>query len=103
VEWEEGHQASTDLFPSMTSASANGTHVDVLIVGAGPAGLMAATALARAGVNVKIIDIRQVLVTLYWYLCSTLTAEHRPKSVPNGQADGIMPRTIEVFQVCVHR
>lgn len=32
------------------------TKVDVLIIGAGPAGLMCAIALAQAGVNVKIID-----------------------------------------------
>lgn len=32
--------------------------VDVLIVGAGPAGLMCANALAKAGVKVRIIDKR---------------------------------------------
>ncbi len=32
--------------------------VDVLIIGAGPAGLMCANALAMAGVNVRIIDQR---------------------------------------------
>lgn len=36
------------------------TYVDVLIVGAGPAGLMAAHALAQAGVKIKIIDMKQV-------------------------------------------
>ncbi|KAG9313143.1 putative monooxygenase [Chiua virens] len=54
-------------------------HVDVLIIGAGPAGLMCANALANAGVNVKIIDKLATRVTV-------------------GQADGIQPRTIEVFQ-----
>jgi 2-polyprenyl-6-methoxyphenol hydroxylase-like FAD-dependent oxidoreductase len=34
------------------------SHVDVLIVGAGPAGLMCANALAAAGVSVKIVDQR---------------------------------------------
>ncbi|KAI5118756.1 hypothetical protein M0805_004842 [Coniferiporia weirii] len=53
--------------------------VDVLIIGAGPAGLMAANALARAGISVRIID-------------------KRSKKVEVGQADGIQPRTIEVFQ-----
>ncbi|KAH9479232.1 Phenol hydroxylase [Psilocybe cubensis] len=53
--------------------------VDVLIVGAGPAGVMACNALARSGVNVRIID-------------------QRPDKVAAGQADGIQPRTIEVFQ-----
>ncbi|KAF7332387.1 hypothetical protein MKEN_00120500 [Mycena kentingensis (nom. inval.)] len=55
------------------------TELDVLVVGAGPAGLMAAHALARAGVKVRIID-------------------QRPSKVAAGQADGIQPRTIEVFQ-----
>ncbi|KAF9038555.1 FAD binding domain-containing protein [Panaeolus papilionaceus] len=53
--------------------------VDVLVIGAGPAGVMACNALARNGVNVRIID-------------------QRPVKVPAGQADGIQPRTIEVFQ-----
>ena len=34
------------------------SNVDVLIIGAGPAGLMCANALAMAGVNVRIIDQR---------------------------------------------
>ncbi|KAJ7140287.1 FAD binding domain-containing protein [Mycena crocata] len=55
------------------------TDVDVLVIGAGPAGLMCANALARAGVNVRIVD-------------------RRPSKVAAGQADGIQPRTIEVFQ-----
>ncbi|KAF9648655.1 hypothetical protein BDM02DRAFT_3155659 [Thelephora ganbajun] len=55
------------------------SNVDVLIIGAGPAGLMCAHGLARAGVNVRIVD-------------------QRPSMVPAGQADGIQPRTIEVLQ-----
>ncbi|PSR71349.1 hypothetical protein PHLCEN_2v12778 [Hermanssonia centrifuga] len=53
--------------------------VDVLVIGAGPAGLMAASSLAKAGVNVRIID-------------------QRPNKVAAGQADGLQPRTLEVFQ-----
>jgi len=34
------------------------SEVDVLIIGAGPAGLMTANALANARVNVRIIDKR---------------------------------------------
>lgn len=34
--------------------------VDVLIIGAGPAGLMAANALNNAGVKVRIVDKRYV-------------------------------------------
>ncbi|EMD39328.1 hypothetical protein CERSUDRAFT_82057 [Gelatoporia subvermispora B] len=55
------------------------SEVDVLVIGAGPAGLMCANGLAKAGVNVRIID-------------------QRPSKVAAGQADGIQPRTIEVLQ-----
>ena len=34
------------------------SYVDVLIVGAGPAGVMCANALIQAGVNVRIVDQR---------------------------------------------
>ncbi|GBE86738.1 Phenol hydroxylase [Sparassis crispa] len=63
----------------MPTALINETEVDVLVIGAGPAGLMCAQGLARAGVNVRIVD-------------------QRPAKVAAGQADGIQPRTIEVFQ-----
>ncbi|KAF9233477.1 FAD binding domain-containing protein [Melanogaster broomeanus] len=53
--------------------------VDVLVIGAGPAGLMCSNALAMAGANVRVID-------------------QRPARVVAGQADGIQPRTIEVLQ-----
>ncbi|KIJ11904.1 hypothetical protein PAXINDRAFT_171529 [Paxillus involutus ATCC 200175] len=53
--------------------------VDVLVIGAGPAGLMCANALAMAGVDVRIID-------------------QRPTKLTVGQADGIQSRTIEVWQ-----
>lgn len=36
------------------------SEVDVLIIGAGPAGLMCANALANAKVNVRVIDKRYV-------------------------------------------
>jgi phenol 2-monooxygenase len=39
-------------------APSNESRVDVLVLGAGPAGLMCGNALARAGVNVRIIDKR---------------------------------------------
>ncbi|KAI9458435.1 FAD-binding monooxygenase [Lactarius psammicola] len=55
------------------------SYVDVLVLGAGPAGVMCGNALARAGVNVRIVDKRAVKVAA-------------------GQADGIQPRTIEVLQ-----
>ncbi|KAI5996972.1 FAD binding domain-containing protein, partial [Pisolithus albus] len=53
---------------------------DVLIIGAGPAGLMCANALAVAGgIEVRIID-------------------QRPSKISVGHADGLHPRTIEVLQ-----
>lgn len=56
------------------------SYVDVLIIGAGPSGLMCGNALAVAGdVSVRVID-------------------ERPFKVAAGQADGIQPRTIEVLQ-----
>ena len=44
----------------MCSGSHRGKHVDVLIIGAGPAGLMCANALAHAGISVRIVDKRYV-------------------------------------------
>lgn len=74
------------------------SYVDVLIVGAGPAGVMASNALARNGVNVRIIDQR------WAFLFSVITLRDlhsfRPVKVAAGQADGIQPRTLEVLQVC---
>jgi hypothetical protein len=61
-------------------ASAQKSLVDVVIVGAGPAGLMCATALAAAGITVRIID-------------------KRAQQVMIGHADGVMPRSLEVLQV----
>ncbi|PWN53932.1 hypothetical protein IE53DRAFT_383511 [Violaceomyces palustris] len=56
------------------------TQVDVLIVGAGPAGYMLANALSHFGIS------------------KVLIIDKRDKRVSAGQADGIQPRTIEIFQ-----
>ncbi|GAA5828717.1 hypothetical protein JCM11251_005849 [Rhodosporidiobolus azoricus] len=53
--------------------------VDVLIVGAGPAGLILATWLSRLNITTKIID-------------------KAPTKVLVGHADGVQCRTVEVFQ-----
>ncbi|KUJ13363.1 uncharacterized protein LY89DRAFT_622223 [Mollisia scopiformis] len=53
--------------------------VDVLIIGAGPAGYMAASWFARIGINARIIDKRSTKIFV-------------------GQADGLQPRVLEVFQ-----
>ena len=57
---------------------ARGSAVDVLIVGAGPTGFMAATTLARYGISFRLID-------------------KRPQQVYRGQAAGLQPRTAEVM------
>ena len=44
----------------MSVALVKESEVDVLIIGAGPAGLMCANALGMAGVNVRIIEQRLV-------------------------------------------
>ena len=41
-----------------TAVSMKENLVDVLIIGAGPAGVMCANALAHAGVSVRIVDKR---------------------------------------------
>lgn len=58
--------------------STNESHVDVLIVGAGPAGLMTANWLSRLGVKTRIVD-------------------KRGTKIFNGQADGLQCRTLEIF------
>lgn len=52
--------------------------IDVLIVGAGPTGLMLATWLSRYNIKVRIID-------------------KRGTKIFNGQADGLQDRTLEIF------
>ncbi|KAF5373285.1 hypothetical protein D9615_007378 [Tricholomella constricta] len=63
----------------MPASTIKTSEVDVLIIGAGPAGLMACNALVKAGVDVRIVD-------------------KRPNKIIAGQADGIQPRTLEVLQ-----
>lgn len=58
---------------------AKGRPVDILIVGAGPTGLMAAITLARYGASFRIID-------------------KSPQKVQVGHASGFQPRTIEILR-----
>ena len=41
------------------------SYVDVLVIGAGPSGVMCANALAKAGENVRIIDQRYAIYLVY--------------------------------------
>lgn len=52
--------------------------VDLLIIGAGPAGLIAAAWASQFRVSTRIID-------------------KKAGRVPNGHADGVHPRTLEIF------
>ncbi|KIO07031.1 hypothetical protein M404DRAFT_137441 [Pisolithus tinctorius Marx 270] len=62
------------------SPNAPESYIDVLIIGAGPAGLTGATAFAAAGgINVRIID-------------------QRASKISVGHADGVHARTVEVLQ-----
>ena len=59
-------------------ASDGESQCDLLIVGAGPAGLMAATWAARCGISARVVD-------------------KRGTKVFNGQADGLQCRSLEIF------
>jgi 2-polyprenyl-6-methoxyphenol hydroxylase-like FAD-dependent oxidoreductase len=53
--------------------------VDIVIVGAGPVGLVLGACLVRWGYNVKLVD-------------------NRPEPTPTGRADGIQPRSLEFLR-----
>lgn len=67
------------IYGRSVSVNSFRNYVDVLIVGAGPTGLMAANALSSFGVNVRIID-----------QCS--------QNEFYGRATGVQPQTIEMLQ-----
>jgi phenol 2-monooxygenase len=73
----------SDASTQPTAASGAATsNVDVLIIGAGPAGLMAANWMARygkQGLTCRIID-------------------KRDGALDNGQADGLNSRSLEIFE-----
>ncbi|OAL35726.1 hypothetical protein AYO20_05107 [Fonsecaea nubica] len=61
-----------------STASGPRSEVDVLIIGAGPAGLMMANWMSRCGIRTRIVD-------------------KRGTKIFNGQADGLQCRTLEIF------
>lgn len=65
-------------FSKMVHTENDPSHVDVLIIGAGPAGLMMANWMSRCGVKTRIVD-------------------KRGTKIFNGQADGLQCRTLEIF------
>ena len=69
---------------------------DVLIVGAGPSGLMASQALGRLGVNVTVVERRSV--HLIYRLTSSLFCFVRIPGEAYGNADGLQPRTLEIWK-----
>ncbi|CAK7228280.1 hypothetical protein SCUCBS95973_006826 [Sporothrix curviconia] len=60
-------------------AAENVSHYDIVIVGAGPVGLMLSTLLARWGYKIKHID-------------------NRPEPTATGRADGIQPRSLDLLR-----
>ncbi|KAL5402214.1 hypothetical protein PMIN03_010849 [Paraphaeosphaeria minitans] len=62
----------------MTAKELPESQCDVLIVGAGPAGMMLTTWMARCGINARIVDKRSMKIF-------------------NGQADGLQSRSLEIF------
>jgi ribulose 1,5-bisphosphate synthetase/thiazole synthase len=56
--------AATSRIPKQVIMQGKGAdHVDVLIVGAGPAGLMMATWMAKCGIKTRIVDKRGTKVS----------------------------------------
>jgi NADPH-dependent 2,4-dienoyl-CoA reductase/sulfur reductase-like enzyme len=55
---DSGAYSSQPISAVMSASSLVQSEVDVLVIGAGPAGLMCANGLAKAGINVRIIDKR---------------------------------------------
>ncbi|KAM0328460.1 hypothetical protein ACHAQA_004867 [Verticillium albo-atrum] len=63
----------------MTDTSRDTPRYDIVIVGAGPVGLMLSTCLARWGYKIKHID-------------------NRPEPTKTGRADGIQPRSLDLLR-----
>ena len=54
------------------------SHTDLLIIGAGPAGLITTAWASQYNISARIID-------------------KKASRIPNGHADGLQPRTLEIF------
>lgn len=78
-----GHSSSFDIVSTSSALTSDDDYrsflSDVVVVGAGPAGLTLADNLVRFGIRTKIID-------------------NRPDATSAGRADGIQPKTIETLR-----
>lgn len=87
----------------MPSATALPTEsqVDVLVIGAGPSGLMAAQALGELGVGVRVIERRYDFISSYSKINVRGVNNGNDDRTPGmlyGNADGIQPRTLEIWK-----
>lgn len=89
------HYFLSDCSMAITNGDKPESNVDVLIIGAGPAGLMMAEWMAKCGINARIVDKRGTKVACNIYHI-TKPAAYIPK-IFNGQADGLQCRTLEIF------
>jgi glycine/D-amino acid oxidase-like deaminating enzyme/nitrite reductase/ring-hydroxylating ferredoxin subunit len=64
-------------FPSLATQTFNGVMVDVAIVGAGIAGLTAATLLKRAGKSVAVIDAERIAMGVSGHTTAKVTSLHQ--------------------------
>ncbi|KAH7021219.1 FAD binding domain-containing protein [Microdochium trichocladiopsis] len=67
------------MMEQQPSKNSNHPYYDIVIVGAGPVGLMLSTCLARWGYKIKHID-------------------NRSEPTPTGRADGIQPRSLDLLR-----
>lgn len=80
--------------PNETVNGVQPEKVDVLIVGAGPAGLMMAEWMAKCGIKTRICDKRGTKVCMHIRI---FAATNITSQIFNGQADGLQCRTLEIF------
>ena len=73
-------------------------YTDVLVVGAGPSGLMCALALARYGVDTMIVERRYVMMLLHVLSGDLTRFNTREYGQIYGNADVIQPGTIELWE-----
>ena len=74
--------------------------VDVLVVGAGPTGLMAASTLARYGVDLRIIDKRSLRVQAGHASCLCCIYQAQPFLTNNTQACNLEHKKSYVALIC---